>query len=54
VVTKLMDRGSWQSMGIITDVGLFIRELAERLAPDEVRPTQADAAVRKAGAKTRR
>ena len=54
VVTKLMDRGSWQSMGIITDVGLFIRELAERLAPDEVRPLKADAAVREAGAKTRR
>ena len=35
-VTKLMDRGSWQSLGIITDVGLFIRELAHRLAPDEV------------------
>jgi lysine-ketoglutarate reductase/saccharopine dehydrogenase-like protein (TIGR00300 family) len=35
-VTKLMDRGSFQSVGIITDVGLFIRELAERLAPDEV------------------
>ena len=36
-VTKLMDRGSFQSMGIITDVGLFIRELAERLAPEEMR-----------------
>lgn len=35
-VTKLMDRGSWQSLGIITDVGLFIRELGHRLAPDEV------------------
>lgn len=35
-VTKLMDRGSFQSMGIITDVGLFVRELAERLAPDEM------------------
>jgi lysine-ketoglutarate reductase/saccharopine dehydrogenase-like protein (TIGR00300 family) len=34
-VTKLMDRGSWQSLGIITDVGLFIRELANRLAPSE-------------------
>ena len=33
-VTKLMDRGSFQSMGIITDVGLFIRELAEQLAPE--------------------
>ena len=54
VVTKLMDRGSWQSMGIITDVGLFIRELAVRLAPEEVRPTKADAAVRTAGAATRR
>lgn len=53
-VTKLMDRGSWQSMGIITDVGLFIRELAVRLAPDEVRPTDADAGVRNAGAQTRR
>jgi lysine-ketoglutarate reductase/saccharopine dehydrogenase-like protein (TIGR00300 family) len=31
-VTKLMDRGSFQSMGIITDVGLFIRELAALLA----------------------
>jgi lysine-ketoglutarate reductase/saccharopine dehydrogenase-like protein (TIGR00300 family) len=31
-VTKLMDRGSFQSLGIITDVGLFIRELAGRLA----------------------
>ena len=53
-VTKLMDRGSWQSMGIITDVGLFIRELAERLAPEEIRPTSADAAVRNAGSNTRR
>ncbi len=35
-VTKLMDRGSFQSMGIITDVGLFIRELAEKLCPEEI------------------
>ncbi|MDQ4095716.1 MAG: TIGR00300 family protein, partial [Actinomycetota bacterium] len=48
-VTKLMDRGSFQSLGIITDVGLFIRELAERLAPDEIRPPNADAAARVAG-----
>jgi lysine-ketoglutarate reductase/saccharopine dehydrogenase-like protein (TIGR00300 family) len=33
-VTKLMDRGSWQSMGVITDVGLFLRALADELAPD--------------------
>jgi hypothetical protein len=30
-----MDRGSFQSVGIITDVGLFIRGLAERLADME-------------------
>jgi lysine-ketoglutarate reductase/saccharopine dehydrogenase-like protein (TIGR00300 family) len=53
-VTKLMDRGSFQSMGIITDVGLFIRELAEILAPDEVRAAAADAATRIAGSQTRR
>jgi len=53
-VTKLMDRGSWQSMGIITDVGLFIRGLAEALARDELHPPGEDAAVRQAGAHTRR
>ena len=52
-VTKLMDRGSFQSMGIITDVGLFIRELAEQLAPDEIRPPSSDAAVRHAASRTR-
>ncbi len=31
-VTKLMDRGSFQSIGVITDLGLFVRGLAERLA----------------------
>ena len=34
-VTKLMDRGSFQSVGIITDVGFFIRGLAERLTEVE-------------------
>ena len=53
-VTKLMDRGSFQSMGIITDVGLFIRELAERLAPDEIRPPEDEAGARVAGSRTRR
>jgi lysine-ketoglutarate reductase/saccharopine dehydrogenase-like protein (TIGR00300 family) len=33
-VTKLMDRGSWQSIGIITDLSLFVRALVERLAPE--------------------
>jgi len=31
VVTKLADRGSIESVGIVTDVGLFIRLLAQRL-----------------------
>ena len=53
-VTKLMDRGSWQSIGIITDVGLFIRELAERLAPEEIREPAAEARARSAGSRTRR
>ncbi len=50
-VTKLMDRGSFQSVGIITDVGLFIRELAEKLAPEELRDPSEEAAVRQAGAR---
>ena len=31
VVTKLTDRGSHQALGIVTDVGLFVGELADRL-----------------------
>jgi lysine-ketoglutarate reductase/saccharopine dehydrogenase-like protein (TIGR00300 family) len=31
VVTKLSDRGSGQTIGIVTDVGLFLRSLAELL-----------------------
>lgn len=33
VVTKLSDRGSSQAVGIVSDVGLFVRSLAQRLAP---------------------
>jgi lysine-ketoglutarate reductase/saccharopine dehydrogenase-like protein (TIGR00300 family) len=33
VVTKLADRGSHQALGLVTDVGLFVRELAELLCP---------------------
>lgn len=29
VVTKLSDRGSWQSIGLVTDVESFLRELAQ-------------------------
>ena len=31
VVTKLSDRGSGQTIGIVTDVGLFLRSLADTL-----------------------
>lgn len=31
VVTKLLDRGSWQTMGIVTDTEPFLRELAQEL-----------------------
>ena len=31
VVTKLSDRGSLQTVGVVTDVGLFLHRLAERL-----------------------
>ena len=31
VVTKLSDRGSTQTVGVVTDVGLFLHRLAERL-----------------------
>ena len=34
VVTKLADRGSSQTIGIVTDVGLFLRQLASALAHD--------------------
>ena len=30
-VTKLADRGSWQTVGIVTDVGLFVEQLADEL-----------------------
>lgn len=31
VVTKLSDRGSTQTVGIVTDVGLFLHQLASAL-----------------------
>ena len=34
VVTKLADRGSWQSVGLVTDVESFLRELAAVLETD--------------------
>ena len=35
VVTKLADRGSWQSIGLVTDVESFLRELALSLEAKE-------------------
>jgi lysine-ketoglutarate reductase/saccharopine dehydrogenase-like protein (TIGR00300 family) len=37
-VTKLADRGSSQARGIVTDVGLFLEQLARELVPDYSRP----------------
>lgn len=34
VVTKLSDRGSMQTVGVVTDVGLFLHHLALRLSQD--------------------
>ena len=34
VVTKLADRGSFQTVGIVTDVGLFVEQLADELQDD--------------------
>lgn len=34
VVTKLADRGSSQTIGVVTDVGLFLHQLAGQLAPE--------------------
>jgi lysine-ketoglutarate reductase/saccharopine dehydrogenase-like protein (TIGR00300 family) len=41
VVTKLADRGSHQALGIVTDVGPFVRQLADELLgpADAVNPT---------------
>ena len=32
-VTKLTDRGTSQTIGIVTDVGLFLEQLAGELSP---------------------
>jgi len=38
VETKLSDCGSLESMGVVTDVGLFLRLLVRQLGPLEPRP----------------
>ncbi|MFP5219080.1 MAG: TIGR00300 family protein [Actinomycetes bacterium] len=37
-VTKLADRGSSQAVGIVTDIGLFLEQLARELVPGYVTP----------------
>jgi lysine-ketoglutarate reductase/saccharopine dehydrogenase-like protein (TIGR00300 family) len=37
-VTKLADRGSAQARGIVTDIGLFLEQLADELVPDRKKP----------------
>jgi lysine-ketoglutarate reductase/saccharopine dehydrogenase-like protein (TIGR00300 family) len=37
-VTKLADRGSAQAVGIVTDIGLFLEQLAYDLVPEYKRP----------------
>lgn len=37
-VTKLADRGSAQARGIVTDIGLFLEQLARELVPDYRHP----------------
>jgi lysine-ketoglutarate reductase/saccharopine dehydrogenase-like protein (TIGR00300 family) len=39
VVTKLSDRGSQQTVGVVTDVGLFLHRLAEALRSDNAQFT---------------
>ena len=38
VVTKLGDRGSSQTVGIVTDVGLFLHQLSTQLAAADALP----------------
>ena len=42
VVTKLADRGSVESTGIVTDVGLLLNLLERRLCLHEQDPTRID------------
>lgn len=42
VITKLADRGSSQTIGIVTDVGFFLHQLAVRLAAPEARAAQSE------------
>ena len=41
-VVKLADRGSSQARGVVTDIGLFLEQLADELVPDRPPPLSAD------------
>ena len=45
VVTKLADRGSSQTIGIVTDVGLFLHRLAQQLRAPQPRRRRRGAAL---------
>ncbi len=45
VVTKLADRGSFQAIGIVTDVGLFVEQLADELDGGPLRRRSGRAAL---------
>lgn len=42
VAVKLGDRGTHQALGIVTDVGLFLRQVADGLCPAEGKPGPGD------------
>ena len=46
VVTKLSDRGSAQAVGIVTDVGLFLHQLATQLRALDAAPAAGKGAAR--------
>jgi hypothetical protein len=39
-VTKLMDRGSAQAIGLVTDIGIFLPQLAEEIEKQKNGPDQ--------------
>ena len=49
VVTKLADRGSHQTIGIVTDVGLFVGRLADELCGHSQEPAAPGDAADRAG-----
>ena len=53
-VTKLADRGSSQTAGIVTDVGLFLHQLSLQIGDERAPGAPRVAAVSDAGSASRR